>query len=128
MQSSIGIDRTKLMRDVSVADAARLGFLFIGGRHDAEDLLLVRPDQHPDVEQHDGAEPSADADESLALLRTVNAFMKLLPRYPGAGQPGDHAAQRNQSNARGAMYLTMPAPPGPPLSAFAAARPGSARR
>ena len=34
------------------------------------------------------------------------------------------AAQRNQNSARGAMYLLMPAPPGPPLSAPAAARPG----
>src|SRR5260370_19869055 len=34
------------------------------------------------------------------------------------------ADQRNHSRARGATYLLMPAPPGPPLSAAAAARAG----
>ena len=34
------------------------------------------------------------------------------------------ADQRNQNSARGATYLVMPAPPGPPLSAAASARAG----
>ena len=34
------------------------------------------------------------------------------------------APQRNHNKARGATYFEMPAPPGPPLSAAAAARAG----
>src|SRR5258708_30763078 len=35
------------------------GLLLIGGRHDPEDFLLVRPDENPHVEQHDRSEPGA---------------------------------------------------------------------
>src|SRR5450631_4017251 len=34
-------------------DFAGGGLLIVGGRHDAQNLLLVRPDEHPYVEQHD---------------------------------------------------------------------------
>src|SRR6266481_9073664 len=37
------------------------GLLLIRRRHDPEDFLLVRPDEHPHVEQHDSAEPCTDA-------------------------------------------------------------------
>ena len=50
------------------------------------------------------------------------------PRYQAPVSQVATAAQRNQNSARGAMYLVMPAPPGPPLSAAATARPGSAPR
>src|SRR5271165_2223366 len=43
-------------------DLARLGLLLIGGWHDPQNFLLVGPDQSPDIEQHDGAQPCADAD------------------------------------------------------------------
>src|SRR5258708_1033341 len=49
-------------------DAARLVLLVVGRRNDAEDLLLVRPDQRPDVDQHDGAQPRADPDRHVGAL------------------------------------------------------------
>ena len=47
MQISIGIDSTKLMREASVAVLRALAFSSSVAGDDAEDLLLVRPDQRP---------------------------------------------------------------------------------
>src|SRR5437899_1904044 len=40
---------------------------FVGCRLEATELLLIGPDQYPDIEQHDGAEPSPNADSSHTL-------------------------------------------------------------
>jgi len=50
-----------------------------------------------------------------------------IPPRPSSHAPPSQVAsadQRNQNNARGATYLVMPAPPGPPLSAAASASAG----
>jgi len=59
-------------------------------------------------------------------MPSVNAPRKLpeRARYQAPVSQVASAAQRNQSSARGATYLVTPAPPGPPLSAAAAARAG----
>jgi hypothetical protein len=81
--------------------AAGLRFLFVAGLHDAQDLLLVRPDQHPHVEQHDGAEPGADADGAHAVTQQEGVD-ELRPEECGAGDPGHHGGPaEEQQCARG---------------------------
>src|ERR1700730_1932855 len=48
---------------------ARRSLLIVGRRYDAENFLLVRPDENPTIEQHDGAEPCADADRTHSRLQ-----------------------------------------------------------
>src|SRR5688500_7484827 len=51
---------------------ARLCLLLVRGLHDAEDFLLIRPDEDPHIEQHDRAQPCTDADdETVGALTAV---------------------------------------------------------
>ena len=67
--TSIGTERNVLVRENSIAvlpaaafaGASRLGILVA----DVQRLLLVRPDDEPDIEPHDDGEPHADADEDV---------------------------------------------------------------
>src|SRR5688572_6188050 len=75
---------------------ARRRLLLVGGGLEAEDLLLVRPDQDPDVEQHDRAEPGADADDELVGVELVAAVSERecterarAGEIPESRQPGD---------------------------------------
>src|SRR5262249_49618957 len=52
---------------------ARFRLLFVGRGHDAEDFLLVRPDEDPHIESHDRPEPCADADSELIYVHGVAA-------------------------------------------------------
>ena len=70
-------------------DAAGFGFLLVARLHDAEDLLLVRPDQHPDVEQHDRAQPRPDPDRHVRLLQEEECIEEMTAQDRGTRQPGD---------------------------------------
>src|SRR5574340_1810086 len=50
-------------------DATRLVLLLVGSWRHAQNLLLGRPDQRPDVEQHDGPQPRTDADKRRLGLK-----------------------------------------------------------
>jgi hypothetical protein len=97
MHMIIGIDSTKFTREARPATLRAFGLLCVGGRHHAEDLLLVRPDQHPDVEHHDGTEPGAGADHAV-VVRILHADAEregadeFRPQQPRAAQPGGHRA------------------------------------
>src|SRR4051812_777036 len=43
-------------------DAARARLLLVARRHETQHLSLVRPDERPDIEEHDEPEPGTDAD------------------------------------------------------------------
>src|SRR3546814_14739637 len=49
------------------------GFLLVRGGLQAEDLLLVRPNEDPDVDQHDRAEPHAGADHEAVGIELLAA-------------------------------------------------------
>jgi hypothetical protein len=59
-----------------------------------------------------------------ATAPKVKALKKLDPSNHAPPSQVASAAQRNQKSARGATYLVIPAPPGPPLSAAASASAG----
>ena len=65
MHINIGTESKKFMREAYRATLRAFGLLFVGGRHDPQDLLLIRPNQSPDIEQHNGAEPGADANDEV---------------------------------------------------------------
>src|SRR6266478_1936715 len=66
---------------------ARACLLLIRRGDDAEDLFLIWPDHPPDVEEHDRAEPCANADdhESGAEREGVE---EVLPEQPRTAEPG----------------------------------------
>ena len=63
---SIGIDSSMLVRENSMAVRRRLGLGVGVGLHDAQRDLLVRPDEAPDVEEHDDRQPHAEAQQREA--------------------------------------------------------------
>src|SRR4029453_2834450 len=64
-----------------------------GRRFDeAQDLLLVRPDDEPDVEGHDQRHPHADADHHEA--RTQRQRLDDVALHPREQQAGDHRGER----------------------------------
>ena len=135
MHSSIGIESMKLMREALPAILRALAFcssvagtmpriFFWFGQISTQTLnSMIVPSHAPMPIDHlvqihrIAAQPEREGAAEVAAAGQV----------PGAVSQVETRAQRNQSSARGATYLVMPAPPGPPLSAAAAARPGSAR-
>ena len=88
MKNSIGIDRTTLAREVRNATRRAVAFSSSVAGFEAKNLLLVRPDQHPDVEQHDGSQPRAHADAGHALAQGKGVD-ELIAQQRRAGEPGD---------------------------------------
>ena len=62
MLISIGIDSIVFARDARNATRRALRDLLRRRLDETQHFLLIRPDQNPNVEQHDRAEPRADAD------------------------------------------------------------------
>src|SRR5688500_6240383 len=54
--------------------STRFSFFRIGRRHQAQYLFLVRPDQHPDVEEHDRAEPGSYSDRIKRTIQQKERF------------------------------------------------------
>ena len=70
---SIGSDSSVLIREAMPAMRAAAGLGVGVGLDDAEHPLLVRPDDAPDVQEHDDAEVDADAHQGKAGLRAAGA-------------------------------------------------------
>ena len=88
IMNSIGIDSMVLVREARNATRRAFAFSSIGRRHHAQYLLLVRPDQYPDVEQHDGAEPGTDADRVERLVQEQERVDEIRSEQHRAEQPG----------------------------------------
>ncbi len=100
MKNSSGIDSAVLVRDARKATRRALAFSSSVAGFSAEDLLLIRPDQRPHVEQHDGAEPRADADAGHAVAQRERVA-ELIAEQRGAGKPGhDRRPAEEQQRAR----------------------------
>src|SRR5438067_5554353 len=97
--------------------------LLVGGGDDTQDLLLIRPDQHPNVEQHDGAQPRARADDEKVVGRVIDARAEgegadELPRAaeePRAAQPGGHGSPAEPEQRPRGHILRDARPARPPL-------------
>ena len=132
MHMSIGTDSTKFVREASSATLRAFAFsssvaatmpriFFWFGQISAQTLnSMIVPSHAPMpitswyVLTDSPVMPSANAPRLLPRARYQKPVSQVAT-----------AAQRNHHSARGAMYLLMPAPPGPPLSAAAAASPGT---
>ena len=69
MLITIGMDISVFEREARNAMFFALATFHGACFNDPQDLLLIRPDQDPDVEQHDGAEPGANADRRRVGIR-----------------------------------------------------------
>ena len=104
MHISMGMDRKVLVRDAMAATTLALAF------SSSEASTMPRfssgSARSPDVEQHDGAQPCAGADNDCAAAQH-EALPIPMPITSSAAAPVNqvsNAAQRNHSNARGATY------------------------
>ena len=133
MHMSMGIDSTKFTREAMPATLRAFAFcssvaatmpriFFWFGQISPQTLnSMMVPSQAPMpmVSKY-------SCGEAPGIAPSVKAPMKF-PARPSSHAPPSQVAtapQRNQNNARGATYLLMPAPPGPPLSAAASAMAG----
>ncbi len=124
MHISIGIDSTKFTREAMPAALRALAFsssvagfmprifFWFGQMMPHTFSSMIVPSQAP-----------------MPMTTCPGASAKALMRPDSASSQNPasqvaRAAQRNQNSALGARYLVMAAPPGPPLSAAAAASPG----
>src|SRR5579859_698981 len=133
MHMIMGIDSTKFTREAMPAVLRALAFsasvaatipriFFWFGQIRTQTLnSMMVPSQAPVpmTARYEGGEAPATAPKVKAPRK--------LPDLPRSHAPPTQVAtapQRNQKSARGATYLVMPAPPGPPLSAAASASAG----
>src|SRR5438552_5211002 len=80
---------------------ARLVLFLVGGRFHAENLLLIRPDQRPDIDQHDRSQPGAypDSRHSSPQPKRID---ELVAEQCGAGKPGnDSSPAKEKKRPRG---------------------------